>query len=106
MKAQLRPVSEVIDSLEPIWTEADQFETEAGYAPLVPSRALAIFRLTTDRDTAYTLLRDAITKKRLIEAAFPGSTITLDWKQGHNQALDDILTLLDHIYGKTDALTK
>lgn len=95
MEAQLRQVEAV--------------EADLAKAMFLVSEGQREYRqniLTIDRDTAYTLLREAITKKRLIEAAFPGSTITLDWKQGHNQALDDILTLLDHIYGKTDALTK
>lgn len=47
--SKIKSVQEVVNSLDPIWDEADQYETDAGYPPLVKSRHLAINVLTQDR---------------------------------------------------------
>lgn len=100
MTTQLRPAEEVA------YYEAD----------VTPGGVRAI--LTTDRDTAYTLLRHQIAKKKKYPCQHsPSDMCDTDCinqddyevafaRQVKNDTLDDILTLLDHIYGKTDALTK
>ncbi len=63
--------------------------------------------LITDRDTAYTMLRTMIEgKRRPMKESMYGTLAYTPKDFEYNAALDDILTLLDHIYGKTDALTK
>ena len=37
---------------------------------------------------------DAVEKGKLIEASFPGSAYTLDWKKGYNKGIDDTLTTI------------
>ncbi len=68
--------------------------------------------LITDRDTAYTMLREQMVKKSCDELVIPdyikqgGFSHEVVFKEGYNAAINTLLTLLDHIYGKTDALTK
>lgn len=40
-------------------------------------------------------VREEVESKKLIEASFPGSLFTLEWKQGHNKALSKTITKLD-----------
>ena len=39
-------------------------------------------------------LAKKIEEKKLIEASFPGSPFTLDWKMGHNKAIEKVLTII------------
>lgn len=118
MEAQLRPLSEVSERAHMEWlskTETAKLKngemTVLSYGYLSQAVTEAIIE---ERDTAYTLLREAIGRKRIFATTTPSSTdfgnmqnILLEQHvTSYNQALDDILTLLDHIYGKTDALTK
>lgn len=105
MKAQLRPVSEVIYDLE---KESEVINYNLWYAN--PTKIHAA--ITTDRDTAYTMLREQMVKKSCDELVIPdyikqgGFSHEVVFKEGYNAAINTLLTLLDHIYGKTDALTK
>lgn len=40
---------------------------------------------------------EAVEKEKLIEAAFPGSHYTLDWKKGHNKAVERISELIKNL---------
>jgi regulator of sigma D len=100
METQLRPVEEVIETLS--------FSiTLTGYE-FTSIKTI----LTTDRDTAYTMLREGMVKKSCDELVIPdyikqgGFSHEVVFKEGYNAAINTLLTLLDHIYGKTDALTK
>ncbi len=101
MEAQLRPVEQV---------DADLAKAQF----LVPDEQREYRQkvLTTDRDTAYTLLREQMVKKSCDELVIPdyikqgGFSHEVVFKEGYNAAINTLLTLLDHIYGKTDALTK
>lgn len=100
METQLQPVEEVIEMLP--------FSiTLTGYEFTSIKNIL-----TTDRDTAYTMLREQMVKKSCDELVIPdyikqgGFSHEVVFKEGYNAAINTLLTLLDHIYGKTDALTK
>lgn len=92
MEAKLRPVEEV----------ANAAISAVGWTDTETATKHAVSILTTDRDTAYTLFREETLKYRNIVSPLSEE----EFDRGYVIALDDILTLLDHIYGKTDALTK
>lgn len=89
MTTQLRPVEEVMKD----------FNNEA---PTFPHQFVEHI-LTTDRDTAYTLLKTWIASKSAPKSNDPYSN---EYEHGYDRAMYDMSILLDHIYGKTDALTK
>lgn len=116
MTTQLRPLSEVSERAHMEWlskTETAKLKngemTVLSYGYLSQAVTEAIIE---ERDTAYTLLREQMVKKSCDELVIPdyikqgGFSHEVVFKEGYNAAINTLLTLLDHIYGKTDALTK
>lgn len=106
MTTQLRPLSEVrTEAVREYYSDRTSYTRNQISLPLLTI-------LTTDRDTAYTLLREQMVKKSCDELVIPdyikqgGFSHEVVFKEGYNAAINTLLTLLDHIYGKTDALTK
>lgn len=106
MEAQLRPLSEVSERAHMEWlskTETAKLKngemTVLSYGYLSQAVTEAIIE---ERDTAYTLLREA-TKEIKADSKLLSSDPSQSDEYISRKA---ILTLLDHIYGKTDALTK
>ena len=103
MTTQLRPLSEVrTEAVREYYSDRTSYTRNQISLPLLTI-------LTTDRDTAYTLLREEVellrAKNNLNREDF-GYLEYQDLVDAHNKAIDHTLGLLDHIYGKTDALTK
>lgn len=96
MTTQLRPLSEVrTEAVREYYSDRTSYTRNQISLPLLTI-------LTTDRDTAYTLLREA-TKEIKADSKLLSSDPSQSDEYISRKA---ILTLLDHIYGKTDALTK
>lgn len=83
---QLKTVEEVVDSLEPIFTQADQYEKDNGYESLVPARQLAQSVLTQDRADIRAVLREVI-----------GNQLGFELDENGDPLLrkQDIITLID-----------
>lgn len=79
----LRPVSEVVE---------ESCHPDVGYIDMAEAA------LTTDRDAVYTMLREAVSKMKLGGHHEEDKRI---YSGGYDTAIDDILLLLDTIYGKT-----
>ncbi len=96
MTTQLRPLSEVrTEAVREYYSDRTSYTRNQISLPLLTI-------LTTDRDTAYTLLREA-TKEIKADSKLLSSDPSQSDEYISRKA---ILTLLDHIYGKTDVLTK
>jgi len=106
----LRPaIEEVVNHVQWLLPGPDHKLNESGKEQL---RFMLDELLTTDRDAAYTMLREAIKiKKRDLgaieqECHLNGVAVgkrkrAISVAFGNNKALDDILLSLDTIYGKT-----
>lgn len=88
MTTQLRPINEVADELDD--------GSERLYR-------IALAVIERERDTAYMLLKTWIASKSAPKSNDPYSN---EYEHGYDRAMYDMSILLDHIYGKTDALTK
>jgi len=92
-------VRNVVDSLEPIWTEADAYETEHGYPPLVSSRTLAIKAFTqtlqAERQRQEDIRKKAVEEvKTVIAKKENPQGKSKEWRDGYHKALCDMVETL------------
>lgn len=95
-------VEEIVKSAFQKMLEADD-EIEAKgddhYAVVVKREIENV--LTQDRQAIATALLTALEEKLLIEASFPNSKYTLEWKQGHNRGIEKAITIVKNLLTPT-----